>query len=151
MSWRQTEHDYLTLSVAFDKLPTKSRPRWSSRGGHAYTPASTLEAEQRIRSAWVDANGLAYAEWRGPVSVSIDVWREVPKRASRRGEGSLVCLKPDLDNTAKLVLDALNGVAWADDAQVVHLSISRRRRGPSGTGARIIIELVYLDDREVIS
>ena len=29
--------------------------------------------------------------------------------------------KPDLDNVAKAVLDALNGLAWLDDRQVVYL------------------------------
>ena len=29
--------------------------------------------------------------------------------------------KPDADNYAKLILDALNGVLWRDDAQVVRL------------------------------
>ena len=28
-------------------------------------------------------------------------------------------IKPDLDNTEKLVMDALNGIAYKDDAQVV--------------------------------
>lgn len=33
--------------------------------------------------------------------------------------------KPDADNIAKSVLDALNGVLWVDDAQVVALTITK--------------------------
>lgn len=33
--------------------------------------------------------------------------------------------KPDLDNVAKIILDALNEVAWVDDTQVVSLSVRR--------------------------
>ena len=34
--------------------------------------------------------------------------------------------KPDADNLGKGVLDALNGVLWRDDAQVVELTVSKR-------------------------
>lgn len=34
--------------------------------------------------------------------------------------------KPDLDNLAKSVLDALNGIVWRDDAQVASLSMSKQ-------------------------
>lgn len=33
--------------------------------------------------------------------------------------------KPDMDNVVKIVLDALNGFAWHDDAQVVDLSVMK--------------------------
>ena len=33
--------------------------------------------------------------------------------------------KPDLDNLAKAVMDALNGIAWGDDAQVNHIVMDK--------------------------
>lgn len=33
--------------------------------------------------------------------------------------------KPDLDNVAKIVCDALNGVAYKDDAQIVDLKVHK--------------------------
>jgi Holliday junction resolvase RusA-like endonuclease len=47
----------------------------------------------------------------------------------------------DIDNLVKLVLDALNGVAWLDDQQVVSLvaSVFRRQATPQ---TRIIVEEV---------
>jgi len=33
--------------------------------------------------------------------------------------------KPDLDNLAKAVMDALDGIAWRDDAQVAWMSLSK--------------------------
>jgi len=39
----------------------------------------------------------------------------------------------DLDNAAKLVLDALNGIAWTDDSQVASLSVTRARGDVAGT------------------
>ncbi len=34
--------------------------------------------------------------------------------------------KPDCDNIAKIILDALNGLAYDDDAQVVKLYVEKR-------------------------
>ena len=34
-------------------------------------------------------------------------------------------VKPDIDNLTKAVLDALNGLAWYDDAQIVELNASK--------------------------
>lgn len=36
--------------------------------------------------------------------------------------------KPDIDNLAKTVMDAINGVVYADDAQVVMIAASKRYR-----------------------
>jgi Holliday junction resolvase RusA-like endonuclease len=33
--------------------------------------------------------------------------------------------KPDTDNLLKAVLDGLNGIAWADDSQVIRVSASK--------------------------
>lgn len=47
----------------------------------------------------------------GPVSVSVDAYRP-------RAIG-------DLDNTLKVLLDALRGIAYVDDSQVVRIEASR--------------------------
>lgn len=38
----------------------------------------------------------------------------------------LRCKKPDIDNIAKVILDALNGIAYRDDTQVVSLSCQKQ-------------------------
>jgi Holliday junction resolvase RusA-like endonuclease len=47
----------------------------------------------------------------GPLGVKLYVYR--PRR---RG---------DLDNTLKVILDALNGIAWVDDGQIEMLHVER--------------------------
>lgn len=49
--------------------------------------------------------------------------------------------RPDLDNLVKLVLDALNGVAWADDGQVSHVIASKSRIAV--TEPQTIVEVRY--------
>ena len=61
-----------------------------------------------------------------PVTVEIVTERQVPKSKSVSSEPDT--FKPDADNVAKLVLDALNGIAWADDSQVTHLEVRQQDR-----------------------
>lgn len=68
----------------------------------------------------------------GCVSVSIDAVFPVPagwSRATKRQDLAGLIKpsgKPDLDNIAKAVLDALNAVAYTDDSKVVALHITKR-------------------------
>ena len=45
--------------------------------------------------------------------------------------------KPDVDNVAKIILDALNGIAYKDDKQVVTLIVKKSYAGESGVGVTI--------------
>ena len=56
----------------------------------------------------------------------------------RAAEGKIKpCKKPDSDNIAKAILDALNGVAYYDDSQIVELTIKKEY----GEAARVEVEL----------
>lgn len=84
----------------------KGRPRVVN--GHAYTPERTRIHEDKIALLARNALMLAGDE---PFSglVSISIWFYLPNRRS----------EPDIDNLIKAVLDGLNGVAYADDKQVI--------------------------------
>ena len=101
----------------------KARPRFT-RQGVVYTPAETRTYEQAVRLAYAAAGGRMHD---GPVALLLTVYQALPKRATKaqraaaeRGEIHPIS-KPDLDNVLKIVLDALNGAAYADDRQVVRL------------------------------
>lgn len=112
----------------------KGRPRFVKRTGHAYTPDTTVEAENAIAAAWL-ALGLPPAPKGGAVAVSIEAFLMRPKshygtgkRAEFLKESAPVWPtgKPDGDNLAKTVKDALNGLAWHDDSQVVSLLVEKK-------------------------
>lgn len=42
-----------------------------------------------------------------------------------------ITARPDIDNLVKAVTDALNGILWKDDSQIVSLS-AEKRYGESG-------------------
>ena len=63
--------------------------------------------------------------FHGAIAVRIDVHGKLPKR-EKIPSPNLV--KPDVDNIAKAVLDALNGIAYDDDSQVVELTVKKWNR-----------------------
>lgn len=120
----------VSFSVPFVK--GKARPRFSN--GRAYTPKGTKDAELRIKTeyryACIQAYGALQTAPEG-TSVQIEIWttRNVLSGFRRRdGDAHDDLQKPDADNIAKLVLDALNGVAYEDDSQVVGLVVVKGTR-----------------------
>lgn len=104
-----------------------SKERARVVNGHAYTPRRTRDAEARVQAAWMAAAGRVSAS-DGPFYV---VMHFFPGTRKRR----------DLDNMAKLVLDALNGWAWRDDSEVDSLSLFRHPVVPRDE-ARVEIQIV---------
>lgn len=121
-------------SVSFDvfgMVRGKGRPRFT-RSGRPYTPKATRDYERDIREAFENAPGRPPEPFSGPIAVCIMTYRQLPKSAPKSVISEPDTHKPDIDNVAKIVLDALNGVAWEDDAQVVRLTVSKldRTRSP---------------------
>ena len=65
--------------------------------------------------------------FRGPVVVRIDFHLPRPKTLPRKVRDH--CKKPDLDKLARGSLDAMTGVLWNDDAQVVDLHVVKHYAG----------------------
>lgn len=105
----------------------KGRARFMKGSGRAYTPRKTADAMESIRAAYAAAGG-AKAPDGAEVSVHITTIRPLPKTAPKSVEDEPDIHRPDADNVAKLVLDALNGTAWDDDAQVTDLVVGKCRR-----------------------
>ncbi len=95
----------ITIVVPGRPVP-KGRPRFSGRGRRPHTPPKTAAAERKIA---LIARIAGARPINGPVSV-----RAIFIFADRRTRG-------DVDNLSKLALDALNGIAFKDDRQVVRL------------------------------
>lgn len=108
-----------TLTIPGDPV-AKGRPRVFP--GHGVTPRKTVLAENRIYAAFT----TKYPNMEpieGPIDVHVGFW------LSRRG-------KPDLDNMVKLLLDALNKVAWRDDSQVTGIIAAKYTPDTLAPGTR---------------
>jgi crossover junction endodeoxyribonuclease RusA len=82
----------------------KERPRVVK--GHTYTPKRTLDAEQVVK---LYARRARVPRLSGHVKLTASFFRDSAQPC-------------DLDNLVKLVSDALNGIAFGDDRQIVWLS-----------------------------
>ncbi len=117
----------------------KGRPRFNTVTGRAYTDKATRDYESYIAQKYVAElrkNGKPIAPLKGAVSITIGIWLDLPTmidgRHLRKAEREELELKwaqfskPDIDNVSKVVLDALNGIAYEDDKQVIGLFVSKR-------------------------
>lgn len=118
--------------VVYGQPQGKGRPRASSRGGFVrmYTPAATLAYEQQIARLAQIARG-EFPVLQTPMSLRVVAHHSIPISWSKKKQqlalaGEVIPGKPDLDNVAKAVLDALNGVIYADDKQVVRLVAEKK-------------------------
>lgn len=106
----------------------KARPRFDSRSRRTYTPTKTIKYEWTIREAWQN-HFPGRPPLVGDVDVQIIARFRMPSSWSRKKRTETLLTpcrkKPDTDNIAKAVLDALNGLAYVDDAQVVRLHVSK--------------------------
>ena len=117
----------LIYSVEGDPIG-KQRPRFSR--GRTYTPKKTVDYERLIAAKALSAMASAIPV-ETPVAIFIWINHAIPASYSKkRKEACLNGLefpkKPDLDNVAKLYLDAMNGIVYKDDVQVIKLRVSKR-------------------------
>jgi Holliday junction resolvase RusA-like endonuclease len=120
------------ITVAGPPVP-KGRPRATSIGGHArmFTPAKTRRYEDLIR---LEAGRVmeGRGQLQGPTRVHIRAYMPTPQFIAKHkvkgpsAEAGVIrpITKPDVDNFAK-VIDALNGIVWPDDNQVVELTVEK--------------------------
>lgn len=107
----------------------KGRAR-STRSGRHYTPAKTVAYERLIAECAAEVMGEREAI-TGPAELHVIAVFGVPGSWSKkRREAALQwqtypTVKPDADNVAKSVCDALNGLAWLDDSQVVDCRVKK--------------------------
>lgn len=83
----------------------------------------------------------------GPVGVSLLFVFPTPKSLQRKSGWPCrwKSTKPDLDNLEKAVLDALKGIAWADDAQVALVAKKKVLAAP-GQDVGVHVEVFGLDE-----
>ena len=107
----------------------KARPRVvRTKGGfpRAFTPDKTVNYEAFIKSEFARKYG-GFAPLLGPVDLRLCVYIQIPKGTSKKRarlmEATVIrpTTKPDADNVLKLFSDALNGLAYRDDAQAVEM------------------------------
>lgn len=99
------------------------------RDGHAYTPENTTMYENLVKLSYIQQCGNSIAD--GPLKMDILAAYPIPKSFTKKERLQVLrgelhpTKKPDADNIGKIVADALNGVAYRDDSQIILLRIRK--------------------------
>lgn len=106
----------------------KERPRGGK--GNFYTPERTVAYERLVRHCYRAAAGDYFGSM--PIRIDITAYYRIPESESKvkrekMERGTLLPTKrPDFDNVAKIVCDALNDLAYRDDAQIAEAHFCKR-------------------------
>lgn len=114
----------------------KGRPRFSraGKGVRTYTPKKTAEYETEVQRAFMALGKPKFCKGE-PIRMHIDAYYGPPKsiskiKAKKMISGELKPIKkPDLDNVIKIIADALNGIAYEDDTQLVEVHAVKQYGG----------------------
>jgi Holliday junction resolvase RusA-like endonuclease len=124
-----------TLKIVIPGEPcAQGRPRFSTHGGFvkAYDPAKSRNYKAFVKyvaTHEATKQGWLYTEL--PLSMSVIAYMTIPKSKSKKFRKAAMegeerpTKKPDLSNIVKGVEDALNGVLYKDDSQIVNLAMEK--------------------------
>lgn len=111
----------------------RARTFYNSKLGRmqSMTPDKTVLYENRIQHCFTESNTVRFFD-KEPLQMCIIAYYPVPKSTTKKdraliAEGRLLpTKKPDADNVAKVICDALNGIAYTDDTQIVSLTVNKK-------------------------
>jgi Holliday junction resolvase RusA-like endonuclease len=108
---------------------------------HSFTPAKTVKAELQVRNELYQYRNHFPAGT--PLRIYLTFWHDRPKSCPKSRAFPIV--KPDIDNEAKLVVDALNAYVFKDDSQIV-TAMLRKRYCLAGQVQRI--QILLMEEKE---
>ena len=137
------------MSCCFEiegKIKGKGRPRFTKFGNFVktYTPTDTASYENLIKVQFRITCGKWYSEL--PLKMKITAIHGIVKSATKKDRAKMLSgelyptKKPDADNITKIICDALNGIAYKDDTQVVDLEVKKIY----GEVEKVIVEIEEL-------
>ena len=111
----------------------RARTFYNSKLGkmQSITPENTVLYENLIKHCYLETKCEPFLD-KVPLEVEITACFPIPKSATKKDRERIKLMeyyptmKPDADNIAKVVCDALNGLAYKDDAQVIDLTVHKR-------------------------
>lgn len=119
----------------------QGRPRFT-RTGKAYKASVDRAYEKGLCLAYLSEYG-AEKPMEGPLKLEVLAVYPIPKATPKKNIGPMLdceivpIVKPDIDNVAKAVMDALNGVAFPDDNAIVCMKCRKVYGGAPGIRVKL--------------
>ena len=112
----------------------KKRPRFARMGKFVktYSPEDNVSYENWVKLCYKNQIKEMAVPYYEPIKVTIVAYFGIPKSWSKKKQKQALLgeILPnnnkDVDNIAKIILDALNGVAYADDHFITDLEVKKR-------------------------
>lgn len=108
----------------------KARPRVNTTTCRAYTPENTKDYEMLIKQ-YFKLKYPRYIPLENRVAVKIIAQFKIPKTVTKKDKELIKAgklsptKKPDIDNIVKIILDALNKMAFKDDNQITKIEVEK--------------------------
>lgn len=122
----------------------KMRARTVRNGNftRTFTPQKNVIYENFVKEIFLDSGGERFPD-ETPLEMIITAYFEVPRSYSKKKTAAALknemwpVKKPDADNIAKIICDALNGIAYRDDTQIISLKVLKIYDKGSGVQVNI--------------
>jgi Holliday junction resolvase RusA-like endonuclease len=135
----------IQIHFTVPQVAGKGRPRFARQGTFVktYTDAKTSSYEDQIRFYALKAMGSSEplkTALEAFIYIRLPVPKSYPKKrvAACLSGSEWPCKKPDWDNVAKSVCDAMNGIVCVDDSQIVECHV--RKVYATDAGVDILIK-----------
>ena len=123
----ETQRDAIVF-IIYAEPTAKGRPRFSR--GRTYTPRRTKKYEERVAEIARKEMGDK-PPVKGAIKMTVSAYFQVPSSwpnwKQQAAQTGLLghTHRPDLDNLGKSISDALNGIVYEDDSQIVEMNIKK--------------------------
>ena len=107
----------------------KQRPR-VLKSGITYTPQRTVNYETLVKEIFATECKLKKPSEK-PIRLEIRAYFQMPQSISKKKREEMLkgkirpTQKPDVDNIVKIIADALNGLAYLDDKQIISCNVEK--------------------------
>jgi len=118
----------MNISLTIPGPPVGKQRARVCRSGHAFTPAKTVNYEALVKQTFA-AKYPDFVPMPGPVRMILSIYLMPSKKTQRKlKEGIRVypTIKPDISNVLKSIEDALNGLAYVDDKQIISVYAEKK-------------------------
>jgi Holliday junction resolvase RusA-like endonuclease len=117
--------------IVYGEPVGQGRPRFARHGRfiQTYDPAKSKSYKEYVKLC--ASQNKPETPLEGPVSIHLDIYRPIPKSTSKKDRAQIAAgnlrpaKKPDIDNVYKAVTDALSGIWYHDDLQIVEMAAKK--------------------------